>query len=362
MKKILLPLFILLAQCSFSQITKVKDLRIGSTMLEVNGKLLFAGNDTATSYRYHLWISDGTAAGTYQLKSFTNGMHPNDATGYHYYSPIVFNGDLYFEADDNGAGDALWKSDGTLAGTVLVKSFNGNMNGPYFDQYPSFCILNNELLFAAGDNVHGMELWKTDGTTAGTVMVKDIASDNFYGSIPSFLTNYNNMVYFSAYDETHGVEIWKSDGTEAGTQILKDIIPGTGGVTNDGYGESIDPQFTVSGSYLYFTGHKNSNTGQDYLYRTDGTDAGTILLDSTIIKDAPLDYHKNFQTDVNGEFYFLGIPPSNDGSFIYKSDGTQNGTVNVPTNNGLSAFGEFFAFNGKLYFHGQQNNDTKDGL
>jgi ELWxxDGT repeat protein len=335
---------------------------MASQPFEVNGKLLFAGNDTANN-RYHLWVSDGTTGGTALLKSFSYGMYENNSVGYHYYSPIVFNDELYFVADNTGYGPALWKSDATTQGTVLVKSFNGSMDGPYNDDYPSFCISNNQLFFAAGDNAHGVELWKTDGTTIGTVLVKDIASDSFYGSEPSFLTNYNGTVYFSAYNENYGVEIWKSDGTDAGTQILRDILPGAiDGVTNDGYQGSIDPQFTVSGSYLFFTGHKDAVDGEVYLHRTDGTDSGTILLSSTITKYDPLDYHRPWQADVNGEFFFFGYPPNSSGSFLYKSDGTSSGTVNVSTNNALSVASTFFSFQNKLYFHGQEGAYGANGL
>src|SRR5580704_11931564 len=81
--------------------------------------------------------------------------------------------------------------------------------------------------FNADDGVDGVELWKSDGTAAGTVMVKDIdpGSD---GSFPNSLTNVNGTLYFSADDGTDGFELWKSDGTAAGTVMVKDINPGLG--------------------------------------------------------------------------------------------------------------------------------------
>ena len=59
---------------------------------------------------------------------------------------------------------------------------------------------------------HGFELWKSDGTSGGTVMVKDI-DPGATGSIPSYLTNVNGTLFFAANDGTHGYELWKSDGT-----------------------------------------------------------------------------------------------------------------------------------------------------
>lgn len=81
--------------------------------------------------------------------------------------------------------------------------------------------------FIATDGISGQELWKSDGTETGTVMVKDIypgtASSN-----PVFLTNINDTLFFTATNGTNGEELWKSDGTEAGTVMVKDIRPGTG--------------------------------------------------------------------------------------------------------------------------------------
>ena len=84
--------------------------------------------------------------------------------------------------------------------------------------------VNGTLYFTANDGAHGIELWKSDGTAAGTVMVKDIG----HGSTdsPTSLTNVNGTLYFAADDGVHGAELWKSDGTAAGTVMVEDIDPG----------------------------------------------------------------------------------------------------------------------------------------
>src|SRR4029450_9400382 len=89
--------------------------------------------------------------------------------------------------------------------------------------------VNGTLFFTADDGVHGRELWKSDGTSAGTVMVKDIhlgVSGSFTPSFPAKLTNVNGVLYFVAGDGVHGLELWKSDGTSAGTELVKDIATG----------------------------------------------------------------------------------------------------------------------------------------
>ncbi len=84
--------------------------------------------------------------------------------------------------------------------------------------------VNGTLYFSANDGTTSTELWKSDGSSAGTVLVRDIRP-GASGAGPVFLTNVNGTLYFSANDGTTSTELWKSDGSSAGTVLVRDIRP-----------------------------------------------------------------------------------------------------------------------------------------
>ncbi|TLZ48429.1 MAG: hypothetical protein E6K18_08920 [Methanobacteriota archaeon] len=132
---------------------------------------------------------------------------------------------VFFTADDGLAGVELWRSDGTAAGTGLVSDINPG-GGSYPTHLASF---GSSVFFSAYEPTSGRELWTSDGTAAGTVLVKDIWPGPF-NSGPTLLTDDKGTLFFIATDPTYGAELWKSDGTTAGTVLVKDINPGIGSI------------------------------------------------------------------------------------------------------------------------------------
>src|SRR5262249_15612534 len=108
----------------------------------------------------------------------------------------------------------LWKSDGTAAGTVEVQYLSPGGSS----SYPSGLTNVNGTLFFATSNYWGAGLWKTDGTASGTVLLGGVAC--------SQLANVNGTLFVSGDDGATGSELWKSDGTAAGTTVVKDLSPG----------------------------------------------------------------------------------------------------------------------------------------
>jgi ELWxxDGT repeat protein len=160
-----------------------------------------------------LWSTDGTAAGTAIVKNIrTSGSAKPQ-------SFVKIKNTYFFVADDGVHGRELWKTQGTAGSTVLVKDIKTKGNG-HSDPH-NLLDVNGTLFFAAKDGINGIELWKSDGTTLGTTMVKNINSKGH--SKPKNLIDINGVLYFSADNGKKGRELWKSDGTANGTLQVNDI-------------------------------------------------------------------------------------------------------------------------------------------
>jgi len=233
----------------------------------VGNTLFFSADDSVNGWE--LWKSDGTKNSLVKdIKSFNQDSSPSQLT--------AVGNTLYFTADDGVNGRELWKSDGTTAGTILVK----DINPVSINSNPSqLTAVGNTLYFVADDGVNGFELWKSDGTEAGTILVKNIrpgASISNALENPRYLTAVGNTLYFVADDGVNGRELWKSDGTEAGTVLVKNRVDIRADLSIDvsvGY----EPKELVAvGNTLFFTA--DSRSGGRELWKSDGTSGSTTLV------------------------------------------------------------------------------------
>jgi ELWxxDGT repeat protein len=276
----------------------VKDLEAGASgsgpvhLFDFNGSLIF--NASALGSGYELYKSDGTVSGTGIIKDIRPGVNSGNPKGF-----VLFNSQVYFQAASN-LDIQLWRTDGTSLGTVQVESITNGIE----DESRVF---NNELFFVANDiGAFNFELWHTDGTNGGTSMVRDIYS-NTSGSEITDWTIFNDKLLFGPLNTTYGKELFQSDGTTSGTALLKDIYAGA---NNHG----IPKNFVKMGSNAYFFAY-NSSTTYPKLHRTDGTNAGTVAISGqyNVTK-------LSFALGNNLCFFVTALP--ND--LLYKTDGTSS--------------------------------------
>jgi ELWxxDGT repeat protein len=264
------------------------------------GRLVFTVNDSTS---LALWASDGTAAGTVELVRLPPAVA--DVRELTALGP-----DLYFAADDrsNGASQ-LYRSDGTAAGTQLVFAFAHASLGGSFP--PRFTRVGQEVFFVANADNLG-ELWKTDGTAAGTVSVtRDLPT----GRQATNLTAWNGAVYYLAdAGGAQGRGLWRSDGTAAGTVLLKALGANSFPSLERAF-------FTPYAGQLFFAADDGEH-GRE-LWQTDGTAAGTLLVRD--LQPGSGSGNPAFLVAAAGLLFFAADDGEH-GAELWQSDGTAPGT------------------------------------
>jgi ELWxxDGT repeat protein len=305
---------LVLGGLSASAQTLLKDLRPGAhpassnpkQFTNVNGTLYFLTRATSGPLAIsQLWKSDGTGANTTLVKdsilitNLTNAVKiVAGIADTVYYTVTPYSSSSTYSPE-------LWRSDGTTAGTTLVTTLTyttGTGGGPP----DHFTPLGNKLFFNFGLN-HGRELWVSNGTAAGTMEVTDLApgtsgSQQIPGVDNQPMIAFNGKVYFAGATTLGDFELYASDGTAAGTTLVQDLRPGAGSASPEGW--------NIWNNELYFIAADGS---KDNLWKTDGTI--TTQLTNTVNCGASVIFRN--------QLFFAG------GINLWKSDGTVAGTVFV---------------------------------
>jgi ELWxxDGT repeat protein len=255
-----------------------------------------------------LYSTDGTIEGT----GFYKDLLTSDSDSAGFDSFFELNGKLYFEGTDGNDTDtnvdhhsySLFVTDGTDAGTQLVKDINPTENDSSESRINQPVVLNDVAIFEARDGTNGQEIWRTDGTEAGTYMLEDITEGSGHSSIKDIVV-YDGSVYFS--ESSTG--LWQTDGTVAGTELVKAF-------------DEIKALEVVDNGLVFF-----ATSGTDVgLWLSDGTDAGTQY-----------NYPTNTLSSVFGAIgktaFFSYTADTDD--YFYITDGTYDGTSLITSPAGL---------------------------
>ncbi|MFY2564250.1 hypothetical protein ACN469_42055 [Corallococcus terminator] len=236
-------------------------------------------------------------------------------------------GKAYFSVNFRDGSATLWRSQGTDASTVVVKSFSATT--PARNVF-SLAPLGSRLLFQVHTPETGLEPWITDGTDAGTHLVKDVTPGTESSSFSQVSVFGGAATFFNSREvmtpPRTQVELWRSDGTSGGTTLL----------VNFGVLATLLPQYVrTTSSHLFFLSSPDEGTA---LWRTNGTTGGTAFVKR-------LDAGEVRVVDVNvTEDGATGLFTLQDGpnTEVWKSNGTAAGTVRLET------FGRAMRMSGSL--------------
>ncbi len=198
-------------------------------------------------------------------------------------------------------------------------------------------VLGDKMIFVSSNDALGSEIWISDGTEAGTTVLRDIEPGE-EDSNPNRLTLVGDKVYFVATTTEFGREIWVTDGTTEGTKMVKDIIPGEAG---------LDYSFLQLHEhndqlYAFITLDEVLANPLMEMWTSDGTEAGTVKVKTLCDCGTP-----GYIADHNGDMYFKM------GFFYYRSDGTEAGTVDIGNESFPTFAEEIAAAGGQLYISGE---------
>ncbi len=280
----------------------------------------------------------------------------------------------FFAASNEANGEELWVTDGTIAGTKIVKDIYPGSSSSDVNYLTRF---NDKVVFGANNGTSEMELWISDGTEEGTRMIKDI--HDVGSSDPRGFTQLNETQFIfcaktwesETYDQDRGAQWWLyvSDGTEDGTKMIKACdtkFPGTYATT------WVTPYVRVARQVFFKADTKDGEVGIE-LWVTDGTEDGTKLVKDINTEamtlgtgSASIDQMVNFY---NEKLFFQAWTVEY-GSEPWATDGTEEGTYLIKDTDptvvdgkgvgGMVSCPGVYPYNGKVYYRGHSPEYGKE--
>ena len=170
------------------------------------------------------FVSGGNASSTKLLKDINPGIESSNPT--EFVQHLTPDGAVaLFAAESTTWGSELWRSDGSSQGTMLVADIRAG-SGSSSPKHLYFSAFLGLTIFSAAESTTGREVWVTNGLQSGTYLLVDI-NPGSEGSNPDEFIEFDGFVLFVATDKDNGREIWRTDGTASGTILVHDIATGT---------------------------------------------------------------------------------------------------------------------------------------
>lgn len=283
-----------------------------------------------------LWKSDGTPTGTSLIKDIFTG--PDNGVWWYYNNEALeLNNDIYFLASDSESAGELWKTDGTEAGTKKVTHFmNGNVS--------TITLVGNQIFFLVQPAGQSIQVWKSDGTESGTVLVK---SNIQVSSRATFEGKVGNTFIFTVGTyNTNDVKVWRSDGSSDGTFPITENIDGNGSGNYGGFGgTSLLSQYIEYNQNLYFV-------SRQYIYETDGTLLNTKRTPYSILNIGESTIRHSDVIAINNKLYFLFFSVESGTLIIQEMESNLSGLREIYYKRGINYFSpsNLADYNGKLMF------------
>ena len=239
-------------------------------------------------------------------ESTTEGSHPSHL--------VTFDGAVLFfvYSGSSGSGRELWRSDGTEAGTFPLLESDASVLP---DPMPLAVTERLYLFVGATPGVGLSQLWVTDGTPAGTLLLTP-EPGTLVSSTWRLWRPGEGVLYFTASDPEHGHELWRTDGTPAGTHIVADILPGAGG--------SGVHSLTAYRGRIWFGADDGERGGA--LWSSDGTAAGTVLAVDPLPSSSRHGSPEHIRAVGRRITFFAPPPGRGKGYQLWGGDGTARGT------------------------------------
>jgi ELWxxDGT repeat protein len=293
----------------------LKDLEPGTRTTSSNPQKFFTYQGVAYFYTHlgnwydpwKLWRSDGTVAGTYQI----GGAETNDN------QQLIVDNTLYFISNN---GLILKELDKTGHRTILDRSYNTDIN-TFPKNATQVGRMGANWLFTANSasNRNDLALYHSDGTKTGTKKLINLSNTD--GELAA--TASGRLAFFANDDGSFGAELWITDGTTAGTKMLKNIAPGgLSGFNSLNWYPEYHPLFTVGERALFVA---NDGTTGSELWVSDGTETGTRLLKEFTAGSTGTSFHFYSALEVGTDAVYFRV---NDRE-IWRSDGTDAGTYRL---------------------------------